>query len=185
MIKDPNELARIKNFPIVMKLISPQVVHKTDIGGIKVVNNLQEAQKTFDNFTKIAKSNKMKLTGILIQEYVKGREFIVGIKKDPTFGHVIMFGAGGIFVESLKDVTFRVCPIDENNAGNMLNDLKNQWLISGVRGEKPINTKLLKQILVKVSRLPQKYRKMDELDINPLIGNDREMKIVDTRIILE
>lgn len=182
LIRHPNELSNIKKYPSVMKLISPQAIHKTEVNGIKLVNNLQEAQQTFNNFMKLVKSKRMKLTGILIQEHVKGREFIIGIKKDSTFGHVIMFGAGGIFVESLKDVTFRVCPIDENDAESMLSDLKNQWLITGARGQKPINTKNLKQILVKISKLPQKYKKIEELDINPLMANEKEAKIVDVRI---
>ncbi|MBI1978720.1 MAG: acetate--CoA ligase family protein [Candidatus Aenigmarchaeota archaeon] len=182
LIKDAKELLKIKKYPVVMKIISPQAVHKTDIDGIKTANSSKEAQDSFNNFMKSTKTKKMKLTGILIQEYVKGREFIIGIKKDPTFDHVIMFGAGGIFVESLKDVTFRICPIDENDAKGMLSDLKNQWLITGTRGQKPVNTKLLKQILVKVSKLPQKYKKIEELDINPLMTNGKEIKIVDARI---
>lgn len=185
LIKNFKELTKIKKYPVVMKIISPQAIHKTDIGGIKIVNNLQEAQQTFNQFTKLAKSKKMKLAGILIQEHVKGREFIIGIKKDPTFGHVIMFGAGGIFVESLKDVTFRVCPIGESDADNMISDLKNQWLITGTRGQKSVNTKMLKQILVKISKLPQKYRKIEELDINPLMANEKEAKIVDVRVIIK
>lgn len=183
LIKTDKELSKIKKYPIVMKIISPQAVHKTEIGGIKIVNSSKEAQDTFNNFTRLAKSKRMKLTGILVQEYVNGREFIIGIKKDPTFGHVIMFGAGGIFVESLKDVTFRVCPIDENDAQYMISDLKNQWFISGTRGQKPTNIKMLKQILVKVSKLPQKYRKIEELDVNPLMANEKEAKIVDVRIV--
>ena len=183
LIKNPKELTKIKKFPVVMKIISPQAIHKTDIGGIKVVNGLQEAQQTFNKFMKLAKSKRMKLTGILIQEHVKGREFIIGIKKDPTFGHVIMFGAGGIFVESMKDVTFRACPIADNDAESMLSDLKNKWLITGARGENPIKVKLLKQILVKVSKLPQKYRKIEELDVNPLMANEKEAKIVDVRLV--
>jgi len=183
LMKNVKELTKIKRYPQVMKLISPQAIHKTDIGGIKTVNNQQEAQETFNNFMKIAKSKRMKLTGILIQEYVKGREFIIGIKKDPTFGHVIMFGVGGIFVESLKDVAFRICPIDENDAEGMISDLKNQWLIAGTRGQKPISVKILKQILVKASKLPQRYKRIEELDINPLIANGKEAKIVDVRIL--
>ncbi len=184
MIKNTEELTKIKKYPIVMKLISLQAIHKTEIGGVKVVNNLQEAQQAFNNFIKIAKSKRMKLAGILIQEYVKGREFIIGIKRDPTFGHVIMFGAGGIFVESLKDITFRVCPIADSDAGGMISDLKNQWLITGTRGQKPINVKLLKQILVKISKLPERYTKIEELDINPLIINEKEVKIVDARAVI-
>jgi len=184
LIKNPKELTKIKKFPVVMKIISPQAIHKTDIGGIKTVNNQQEAQQTFNNFMKLVKSKRMKLTGILIQECVKGREFVIGIKKDPTFGHVIMFGAGGIFVESLKDVTFRVCPISDTDADSMMEDLKNKWLITGTRGQKPINGKLLKQILVKVSKLPQRCKRIEELDINPVIANEKEAKIVDVRTVV-
>jgi len=184
LIKTPKELTKIKKFPVVMKLISPQAIHKTDIGGIKTVNSLQESQQTFNNFMKLAKSKRMKLTGVLIQEYVKGREFIIGIKKDPTFGHVIMFGAGGIFVESLRDVTFRVCPISDTDADSMIEDLKNKWLITGTRGQKPIDGKLLRQILVKVSKLSQRYKRIEELDINPLIANEKEAKIVDVRTVV-
>ncbi|MBU5537346.1 MAG: acetate--CoA ligase family protein [Candidatus Aenigmatarchaeota archaeon] len=185
LIKNLRELIKIKKYPVVMKLISPRAIHKTEVGGVKIVDNLQEAQETFNQFVKLAKTKRMKLIGILIQEYVKGREFIIGIKKDPTFGHVIMFGAGGIFVEALKDVTFRVCPISKEDAESMLYDLKNQWLLSGTRGEKPVNTKLLKQILVKVSRLPQKYKNIEELDINPLMVSEKSVKIVDVRILMK
>ena len=184
LIKNSKELTKIKKYPVVMKLISPQAIHKTDIGGIKTVNDLKEAQETFNNFIKLAKQKRMKLSGILIQEYVRGREFIIGIKKDPTFGHVIMFGAGGIYVESMRDVTFRVCPIDKNDTESMIKDLKNQWLITGTRGQKPIKINLLKQILVKVSKLPQRYKAIEELDINPLMANEKEAKIVDVRIVL-
>lgn len=182
LIKNTKELSKIKKYPAVIKIISPQAIHKTEVDGVKIVNNPQEAQSTFNNFMKLAKSKRMKLTGILIQEYVKGREFIIGIKKDPTFGHVIMFGAGGIFVESLKDVTFRVCPITEHDAESMIADLKNQWMIKGTRGEKPINIKSLKQILIKTSRIPSRYKKIEELDINPLIMNEGDAKIVDARV---
>ncbi len=183
LIKKIDELRKIKEYPLVMKIISPQAVHKTEVGGVKIVNNADEAMDAFNKFTKLAKSRKMKLSGILVQEYVKGREFIVGIKKDPTFGHVIMFGAGGVFVESLKDVTFRVCPINEDDAESMLADIKNQWLISGSRGQKPVNSRLLKNILVRTSKIPQKHNRMEELDINPLIANHSTIKIVDLRVV--
>ena len=184
IIKNERELLKIKKYPTVMKIISQQAIHKTDIGGVKIINNSKEAQETFTNFKKLSVSKKIKLNGILVQEYFKGREFIIGIKKDPTFSHVIMFGVGGVFVESLKDVTFRVCPIDENDAESMISDLKNKWLITGTRGQKPLNTKVLKQILVKISKLPERYKRIEELDINPLIANEKEAKIVDSRIVM-
>ncbi|MBI2084833.1 MAG: acetate--CoA ligase family protein [Candidatus Aenigmarchaeota archaeon] len=184
LVKDSKELDKNRRYPVVMKIISPQAIHKTEIKGVQTADTKREAQDIINNFMKTIKSKRIKLTGILVQEHVKGREFIVGVKKDPTFGHVIMFGAGGIFVESLKDVTFRVCPISDSDADSMLADLKNQWLISGARGQKPIKAKLLKQVLVKVSKLPQKNKRIQELDINPLIANEKEAKIADVRIVL-
>ncbi len=185
IIKQERELAKIKKFPVVMKLISPQAIHKTDIGGIKVVANFNQAHRAWHELLVTAKQKKLKLTGIMLQEHVKGSEFIIGIKNDPTFGHVIMFGAGGIFVESLKDTTFRACPIDGKDADSMISSLKNQWLITGTRGQKPISLKPLRQLLVKMSNLPKKNRKIEELDANPVIANDRETKIADVRIVLK
>lgn len=185
IIKKSAELTKIKKFPVVLKILSKQAIHKTDIGGIKIVFDKNNLERTYNELVKIAKQKRIKIDGVMAQEYVEGREFIIGIKKDPTFGHVIMFGAGGIFVESLKDVTFRVCPIADSDAESMVNDLKNQWLIYGVRGQKPIKIKSLKQILVKVSKLPQKHKNIEELDINPLIANENETKIVDVRVVLK
>ncbi|MBI2545502.1 MAG: acetate--CoA ligase family protein [Candidatus Aenigmarchaeota archaeon] len=183
MVKGEKELKKIKKYPVVMKLVSPQAVHKTEIGGVKIVNSIQEAHMAFHDFQIASKKNKIKLAGVLIQEKVNGREFIIGIKKDPTFGHVIAFGAGGIFVESLKDITFRSCPISDKDAESMISDLKNQWLVTGTRGQKPINVKSLRQVLVKMSNVPKKYKSIEELDANPVISNEKESKLVDVRIV--
>ncbi len=120
-----------------------------------------------------------------MQEFFKGREIIIGLKKDETFEHVIMVGIGGIYTEILKDVSFRVCPINLDDADEMLNELKLKKLLEGVRGEKRINFKLLNSLLVKVSKLPEKYGDIKEMDINPLIVNSKDAKIVDARIVLE
>ena len=128
---------------------------------------------------KIAKRLKGK---IMAQEFVHGRELIIGIKKDPVFGHAIMFGIGGTLVEVLHDVSFRICPITSSDAQSMIDELKYKKLLMDFRGEKPVNLRLIKNILVKTSKLPLRNKKISELDINPLIANDKTVKIVDARI---
>jgi succinyl-CoA synthetase beta subunit len=175
----------VKKYPIVLKLISKKASHKTDIGGVKIVNNKAELEKEFLSLIKLTKKKRLPLEGILIQEFIKGREVIIGIKNDPAFGHAIMFGIGGTMVEVLKDVTFRICPITEEDAASMIEDLKAKQILYGTRGEKPVNIKLLKKILVSASLIPAKYKKIEELDINPLIINDKEAKAVDVRVAVK
>ena len=175
----------IKKYPVVLKIISPKASHKTDIGGVKVVNDKIELEKEFNSLVKLSKKKKLPLEGILVQEYIKGREVIIGIKNDPSFGHAIMFGLGGTMVEVLKDVTFRICPIEESDAQNMIEELKTKQILYGVRGESPVNIKLLKRILVQASLIPKKHKKIEELDINPLIINEKEAKVVDVRVAIK
>ena len=175
------KLAKKFHFPLVLKIISEKAVHKTEIKGVRIVASEAELRKNYIEMAKIAKRLKGK---IMAQEFVKGRELIIGIKKDPVFGHAIMFGIGGTMVELLHDVSFRICPITVRDAESMINELKYKKLLDEFRGEKAVNIKLIKNILVKVSNLPARNRKISELDINPLIANDKVAKIVDARIML-
>ena len=114
----------------------------------------------------------MKIKGtkaILVQEFIKGIELIIGIKKDSSFGHALMFGVGGVMVELLKDVSFRICPITHKDAEEMINDLKAKDLLTGFRDSKPVNLNLLKKCLIKASEIPKKFPNIKELDINPLL----------------
>ena len=181
---DIERFAKKHGFPLVLKIISKQAVHKTEINGVKIVNSYIELQKSFNDILMIARKKKIKIEGILCQEFVKGQEVIIGLKKDNTFGHVILFGIGGVLVEVLRDITFRVCPITDEDAKSMLKDLKFRKLFDGVRGRKPVNLKLLMKVLVDVSRMPLKYPYISELDINPFIINDKEGKAVDARIVM-
>ena len=183
LTKNKNDLKKVKKFPVVLKIISKQALHKTDIGGIKIVEDKDKLEREFENLIRTAKRKRLKLDGILVQEFVKGRELIIGIKRDVTFGHSIMFGIGGTLVEAVRDVAFRVCPISAGDADSMIDDLKYKNLLLGFRGEKAVNLKKVKQILVAVSKIPQKHPEIEELDINPLIASDKECKIVDARII--
>lgn len=165
------------DFPVVLKLISPKVIHKTEAGGVKIVHNLAELRSIASKFLEQGK--------VLVQEHCSGVEMFLGIKNDPTFGHVLLTGIGGIFVEVYKDVSFRVCPITGNDAEQMLNELKGKALLEGVRGQKPVNRKALINAMVSLSKLPDKIKNIEELDVNPFFINDKEGKAADARIVLD
>lgn len=177
------QAAKKLGFPVVMKIISSQALHKTEIGGVRIAYK-ETVEKEFSSLTDAAKMHKIFLEGILVQEYVKGTEIAIGIKKDETFGHVIMLGMGGIFIELIKDVSFRVCPIDEKEAVKMMQELKAGRLIFGYRG-KSSSAKELARVIAKVSCLPVKNKKIKELDINPFIINETHGKVADARIVFE
>jgi len=178
-------LAEIKKpkFPIALKIISPDALHKSDINGVRKVDDRKELEENFRDLINIAKKRKLRLDGILVQEYFSGKDFIIGLKKDETFNHIILFGIGGIFTEIVKDFSIRKCPIDYDEAGSMLEELKANKIFHGFRGIK-LNTKLLRRVLVKVSQIPRMHKNIDELDINPFILNEDKGYAVDSRMIL-
>src|SRR3989344_2496218 len=182
---DALKFASKNNYPVVLKLISEKIIHKTDYKAVAIVKNEEEMGKEFDRLLGFARKRRLNVRGILVQEFFKGKEVIIGLKKDETFEHVIMVGIGGIYAELLRDVSFRVCPITSEDADEMLNELKSKKILEGVRGERGINLNLLKNILVRVSKIPEKNNKIKEMDINPLIINSKDAKIVDTRIVFE
>jgi len=175
---------KLKKFPLVLKIMSKQALHKSDIGGVKICNNKEELEKNFKLLMNISKRKKLKLQGILVQEYHEGHQLIVGIKKDPVFGHIILTGIGGIYTEILKDISIRACPITIKDANSMIDELKSKAILYGARGKKA-NVKLFKNILVRVSKIPEKHKTISELDINPFILNEKNGYVVDARIVFE
>lgn len=166
-------------FPVVLKVVSPKISHKTEVGGIKLnIHSLEEAQKAFRELAKIKWFDS-----VLVQKQLKGREVIVGGKLDAQFGPTVLFGLGGIFVEIFEDASIRLCPITSKDAEKMMQEIKGYSILRGARGEKPINFNSLKQVLLKTSKIMVK-EKIRELDINPLICNEKEAIAVDARIIL-
>ena len=170
--------------PLVLKIISLDAIHKTEIGGVSIVHHENEIEKEFNNLILIARKNKLSLKGILAQEFIEGQQLIIGLKKDATFNHVILFGLGGIFTELLNDVSIRKCPISKEEAQGMINELKSRKLFEGFRNIQ-LNTNTLKESLVAISKIPQKHKNIKELDINPFILNNKEGKAVDVRIVIE
>lgn len=178
-------------YPVVMKIASPDIIHKSDAGGVKVgVKNDEDLRAAFRSIMESAKKYKAdaRVKGVLVQEMVKSaKETILGASQDPTFGPVIMFGLGGIYVEVLKDVVFRIAPIDEREAAKMVESIKTIKLLKGVRGEKPSDLKAIADSLQRLSQLVTDFREIKEFDINPLLvlEDGKGARVVDARIILK
>jgi len=182
------EKARQIGYPVVFKILSPDIIHKTDVGGVKLnISNDDEAKSAFNEIMNNVKSKapSAKIEGILIEEMVRGgHEIIIGGLRDPVFGPVIMFGGlGGIYVELFKDVTFRLAPIDINEADAMIKETKGYKILKGFRGAEPANLDLLKDLLVKTSKIIAEHPDILELDLNPVrIFKDRAV-VLDAKII--
>ncbi|OLS22923.1 MAG: hypothetical protein HeimC3_28670 [Candidatus Heimdallarchaeota archaeon LC_3] len=174
--------------PVVMKIVSPQITHKTDVGG--VVLDLQtplEIKKAYIIMTNVISKLRpdASIQGVIIEEQVKnGLELILGTFNDPVFGSILMFGLGGIFVEVLKDVAFRLIPIDEQEAYDIIDDIKSSFLLKGYRGKNSINREQLVSIILSLSKIVED-NPIKEIDINPLISIDNKLVVVDARIILK
>ncbi len=182
LVKEASEIKI--NVPLVLKIVSPDAIHKSDVGGVEIVRSKDELESSFNRLVSISKKRKLKLRGILAQKFYEGQEVIIGIKKDETFGHVILLGLGGIFTEVLEDTSIRKCPISKEDAEEMISELKAHKVFEGFRGKK-LDADLLKKTLVKVSEIPIKYKKIKELDINPFILDEKSGTAVDARIVFD
>ena len=182
--EDGKRFAKKHGYPVVLKIISKQALHKTDVGGVAIVRNEEELRQTFGRLLTVARKKKLTLEGVLVQEYVKGQELIIGLKRDAAFGHVLVVGFGGTLVEVLKDVSMRVCPITPREADEMLSELRLAKLLDGYRGVPAVNRKLLVKTLVSVSQLPSRHKRIEEMDINPFIINEKTGSVADCRIVL-
>ena len=154
-------------YPCVMK-VSGDIVHKTDVNGVrKNITNMEDAVKNFKELIKIKGCDK-----VLVQKMVEtGYELIIGGKKDPQFNRIVAFGAGGVFTEFLKDVSFRIAPLSKVDAEEMIKEVKfSELLMNGFRGQKPANIAAIKDVLLSVSKIMEKYSEIKELDINPLFA---------------
>ena len=176
LAKDSDEAvaaAESMGYPVVMKIASPDILHKTDIGGVKLnLTSASDVRDAFDLIVYRATRHMPDATiwGCQVQQMVKGgREVIIGMNRDPQFGPLLMFGLGGVYVEALKDVTFRVAPIDRREAREMLTEIRAFNLLRGVRGEKPADLDAVADALVRVSQLVTDFPDIVELDINPLL----------------
>jgi len=176
-------------YPIVLKIISPDIIHKFDVGGVVLnLENSKEIGEAYEEILKNVKKHKpdAKITGVLVQEMApSSTEVIVGAIKDPQFGPALMFGLGGVFVEILKDVTFRIAPVSEQDAREMITEIKAYPVLKGYRGQPPADIEAIVKILLSTSRLMMDHLEIKELDLNPIMVYEKGAKTVDARIILE
>jgi len=185
------EIAQQIGYPVVLKIASPDILHKTDVGGVKVgLQNIEDLRDAYELMTYRAQRYlpEARLWGCLVQQMMPpgGLEVLIGMKRDPQFGPLVTFGLGGIYVEMLRDVTFRIAPFSPQEAEYMLREIRAHALLDGVRGQPPVDKKALVDTLLRVSQLAQNFPEIAELDINPLIVYPQGQGVVavDMRLVL-
>jgi acyl-CoA synthetase (NDP forming) len=175
--------------PVVLKIVSPNIIHKSDVGGVLLnLKDEDDVRKGYKHILDNVKKHnaKAEIVGVLVQEMAPdSTEVIVGSIKDPQFGPTLMFGLGGVFVEVLKDVTFRIAPVTEEEACEMITEVKAYPLLKGYRNTPPADIKSIVKILLSTSRLITDHEEIKELDLNPILVYEKGAKTVDARIILE
>ena len=166
------EIAQQFGYPVVMKIASPDILHKSDVGGIRLgLNNDDEVRQAFEDVTSSARRYMPQATilGVTMHEMAPpGKEVILGMTVDPDFGPLVMFGLGGIYVEVLKDVVFRIAPINLKEANTMVREIRSYPLLRGVRGEEPADIEAIVESILRLSQLVTDFPQVVEMDINPL-----------------
>jgi acyl-CoA synthetase (NDP forming) len=187
--KEAISISKAMGFPVVLKVSSTCVIHKSDSGGVKL--GLANATQVGRAYSQIMSSIKQaypraQIEGVSVQSMAPpGVEVIVGMSKDAQFGPVLMFGLGGILVEVLKDVSFRIVPVTDRDAREMIREIKGYPVLEGYRGQKPASIPALEKLIVKVSHFVEKNPQIRELDLNPIFAYPDKAVAVDARIILE
>jgi acetyl-CoA synthetase (ADP-forming) len=176
-------------YPVVLKIVSPDIIHKSDVGGVKVgILNPEDVARSYVEILESVKKKVVgaKIAGVLVQEMIPPTtEVIVGATKDPQFGPAVMFGLGGVFVELLKDVTFRIAPVTLAEALEMITEVKAYPLLTGYRNTPPADVDAIAGIIASTSTAIMENPQIKELDLNPVMVNEKGAKVVDARIILE
>jgi acyl-CoA synthetase (NDP forming) len=182
-------LSRQMGFPVVMKIVSPDISHKSDVGGVKL--GLANPTQVGRAYTEMLSSIRehlpaARIEGVSIQKMAPpGIEIIMGMSKDPQFGPVLMFGLGGVLVEILKDVSFRLVPLTRSDASEMVHEIKGYALLQGYRGHDPVDVFKVEECLLKLSQFIDSNPQIKELDLNPLMAYKDGILAVDARIVLE
>jgi acetyl coenzyme A synthetase (ADP forming)-like protein len=186
--KEASTLASSMGFPVVMKIVSPDILHKTEAGGVIVgVKSADEAATAYEQIIANARKYKAdaKILGIQVQQMIKGgQEVIVGAMTDDSFGKLVAFGMGGVLVEVLKDVTFRLAPATLDDAASMLDGIQAAEMLRGVRGGKPVNREALQDVIVRVSQLVSDFPEISEMDLNPIFASESGAIAADVRIVV-
>ena len=186
--KEAVEISREIGFPVSLKIVSPEITHKSDTGGVKLeLKEILQVEKAYDEILFAVKNQlpHAKIDGISVQKMAApGVEVVVGMTLDAQFGPILMFGLGGVWVEILKDVTFRIVPLDRNDARKMIHEIKGFPLLNGYRGRTPADMSCLEDLLLNLSEFVDTYSEIKEIDINPIIAYSDSAVAVDARVIL-
>ena len=181
--------AKELGFPVAMKIVSPEILHKSDVGGVRIgLKNQKEVNLAYDEIVAAAKkaNPKAQIHGISVQPMAaSGVEVIIGMTKDAYFGPVLMFGLGGVMVEVLKDVAFRIVPLTPRDARQMLREIKGYPILEGYRGQDPVNLAKIEESLLSLSTFLESHTEVRELDLNPIFVYEDGLLAVDARVILE
>jgi acyl-CoA synthetase (NDP forming) len=180
--------ARQIGLPVVLKIVSPDISHKSDVGGVKLnLDSEEEVAAAFDEIVEAARRAQAGATvlGVSVQKMAQpGVEVIMGMTKDPQFGPVLMFGLGGVFVEVLKDVAFRIVPLEPRDARQMIRDIQGFPVLEGFRGQEPADLAALEDMLMRLSAFVEEHPEIQELDLNPIFAYKDGALAVDARIVL-
>jgi acyl-CoA synthetase (NDP forming) len=180
--------ARQIGLPVVLKIVSPDISHKSDVGGVKLnLGSEEEVAAAFDEIVAAARRAEPEATvlGVSVQKMARpGVEVIMGMTMDPQFGPVLMFGLGGVFVEVLKDVSFRIVPLEPRDARQMIRDIKGFPVLEGFRGQEPADLAVLEDMLMRLSAFVEEHPEIQELDLNPIFAYKDGALAVDARIVL-
>jgi len=176
-------------FPAVLKIASADVVHKSDAGGVKLdLETAEQVGKAYDDILGAIKKEypQAKIQGVSVQKMARpGVEVIIGMSQDAQFGPVLMFGLGGVLVEILKDVSFRIVPLAKRDAREMIREIKGYPLLEGYRGQEPVDVSNLEELILKVSDFVEQHPEVKELDLNPVFAYSDGAVAVDARVVLE
>jgi len=182
-IEEARKAAGEIGYPVVLKVCSPEVSHKTEMGLVAV--DLRTEADLELAFKRISQSSSIKDGGFLVQEMIKGdRELVMGLIRDPQFGPCVMFGLGGIFTEVLGDVSFRPAPLSESDAGEMIEEIKGHKILGAIRGMEAVDASLLTQSLLAIGRIGMDHEEISAIDVNPLIVQGSRPVAVDALVVL-
>jgi len=191
LVKTPKEAYDIADsigYPIALKIVSPDIVHKSDVGGVRLhLYSRENVARAVNEMLKTVSARALhaRIVGVIMyREVPQGTEVIVGGLRDSVFGVAIMFGLGGVFVEVFKDVSFRIAPVNFEDALEMINEIKSRQILEGYRGNKPVDKKALADIIVKTSRLMLENKEIESIDLNPVMAYPNGAEVVDVRVIL-
>ncbi|WP_319506342.1 acetate--CoA ligase family protein [uncultured Methanolobus sp.] len=189
VVEDLELKAEMISPPFVLKVVSRDILHKTEVGG--VITGLRDENDVKNAFIRMKidlelNAPQARIEGFLLEEFIQGGvEVIIGGMKDPQFGPVVMFGIGGVLVELMKDVSFRLAPVNQREAIEMMEEIKVYSLLTGYRGSKPVDMEQLASTIMKLSDIITNIKEIKEIEINPLFAYEDGVVAVDTRVILE